>query len=179
MGPILTFAGGGEEPYDAVVIAAHADEALSLLADPSPEETTALAPWSYNRNRVILHTDISFLPENPRARASWNYVRERNVAPDAPVTLTYHMNRLQNLKTQEDYCVTLNPLRPIPPERVVGEFLYTHPMYTAEAVAAQPLLPGLNGQRHTFFCGSYFGYGFHEDALRSGLEVAKGFGIAP
>lgn len=177
-GPVLTFAGGGEETYDAVVIAAHADEALGLLADPSPEETATLAPWSYNRNRVVLHTDISFLPENPRARASWNYVREWNVAPDAPVTLTYHMNRLQDLKTQEDYCVTLNPLRPIPPERVIGEFLYTHPMYTPKAVAAQPLLPSLNGRHRTFFCGSYFGYGFHEDALRSAVQVAEKFKIS-
>jgi predicted NAD/FAD-binding protein len=174
---VLTFADGREEGFDQVVVATHADEALSLLADPSPEETASLSPWSYNRNRVVLHTDASFLPENPRARASWNYVRERDVSTDAPVTLTYHMNLLQDLKTQKEYCVTLNPLRTIPREHVIREFLYTHPTYTAAALAVQPSLPSLNGRRRTFFCGSYFGYGFHEDALRSATQVAERFGI--
>jgi predicted NAD/FAD-binding protein len=148
-----------------------------MLADPSPEETTCLSPWSYNRNTTVLHTDASYIPENPRARASWNYLREKDASPETPVMLTYHMNRLQGLRTQSDYCVTLNPLRPLETSGIVRELVYHHPMYTAEAVATQQSLPDLNGQRHTFFCGSYFGYGFHEDALRSGVKVAEAFGI--
>ena len=176
-GPVLTFVDGEEECYDEVVIATHADEALGLLSDPSPDETACLSPWSYNRNTTVLHTDASFIPENPRAWASWNYLREKDASPEAPVVLTYHMNRLQGLRTESDYCVTLNPLRPVAPGRIIRELLYTHPIYTAEAVATQRTLPGLNGRRHTFFCGSYFGYGFHEDALRSGVKVAEAFGI--
>jgi predicted NAD/FAD-binding protein len=176
-GAVLTFAGGVEETFEKVIIAAHADEALGLLADPSPEETACLSPWSYNRNVVVLHTDASFLPENPRARASWNYLREKDASLEAPVMLTYHMNRLQGLRTKKEYCLTLNPLRPVERSRIIRELVYRHPMYTAEAVATQRSLPSLNGCRHTFFCGSYFGYGFHEDALRSGVEVAEAFGI--
>jgi uncharacterized protein len=176
-GAVLTFAAGAEEICDKVVITAHADEALGLLSDPSPEETAALSPWSYNLNALILHTDKSFLPENPRARASWNYLRERDVSSGAPVTLTYHMNLLQGRRTEYEYRVTLNPVHPIERELIIRGLVYTHPMYTAEALAAQLLLPGLNGRRHTFFCGSYLGYGFHEDALRSGVKVAEAFGI--
>jgi predicted NAD/FAD-binding protein len=176
-GPVLTFADGEDDSYDAVVIATHADEALGLLSDPSPEETSCLAPWSYNRNVTVLHTDASFIPDNPRARASWNYLREKDASREAPVMLTYHMNRLQGLRTAEDYCVTLNPGRAAERNRIIRELVYHHPMYTAEAVATQQSLQGLNGQRHTYFCGSYFGYGFHEDALRSGVQVAEAFGI--
>jgi predicted NAD/FAD-binding protein len=177
-GAVLNFADGGEEAFEKVVIAAHADEALELLADPSPEETDALSPWSYNRNTVVLHTDVSFLPQNPLARASWNYIRENEASPEAPVMLTYHMNRLQGLRTANEYCVTLNPVRPVERGCVIRELVYRHPMYTAEAVAAQPSLPLLNGGRHTFFCGSYFGFGFHEDALRSAVRVAEQFGVS-
>jgi uncharacterized protein len=177
-GAVLAFAGGMEESFDKVVIAAHADEALSLLEDPSPEEKACLSPWSYNRNTVVLHTDASFLPENPRAQASWNYLREKDASPGTPVMLTYHMNQLEGLKTASQYCVTLNPLRPVERGRIIRELVYHHPMYTAVAVATQRSLPALNGRRHTFFCGSYFGYGFHEDALRSGLQVAEIFGIS-
>lgn len=176
-GAVLIFAGGQEETFDKVVIAAHADEALGLLADPSSEETAGLSPWSYSRNTVVLHTDASFLPENPRARASWNCLREKDASPGAPVMLTYHMNRLQGLRTDSEYCVTLNPVRPVDPSRIIRKLVYRHPMYTAQAVATQRSLPVLNGLRHTYFCGSYFGYGFHEDALRSGVKVAEAFGI--
>jgi len=176
-GPVLTFVDGEEECYDEVVIATHADEALRLLSDPTPEETACLSPWSYNRNTAVLHTDASFIPENFRARASWNYLREKDASREAPVTLTYYMNRLQGLRAAEDYCVTLNPRRPVERSRIIRELVYHHPMYTAEAVAMQQSLPGLNGRQHTFFCGSYFGYGFHEDALRSGVQVAEAFGI--
>jgi uncharacterized protein len=176
-GAVLAFADGAEETFDKVVLAAHADEAFGQLADPSPEETACLSPWTYNRNTTVLHTDASFIPKNPRARASWNYLREKDASSEAPVMLTYDMNRLQGLRTESEYCVTLNPLRSVQTSRIIRELVYHHPMYTAEAIATQQSLPGLNGQRHTFFCGSYFGYGFHEDALRSGVKVAEAFGI--
>jgi predicted NAD/FAD-binding protein len=176
-GPVITLHDGSEEQFDCVIIAAHADEAYTMLADPTQEEILLLSPWKYTHNYTVLHTDISLLPPNRRAWASWNYLRERNVEEKSPVTVTYHMNRLQNLKTVRNYCVTLNPVKPIPREHIVREMEYTHPMYTFDALETQRNLPNFNGQKNTYFCGSYFGYGFHEDAVRSAVEVTKKFGI--
>lgn len=176
-GVVLTLPDGSEEHFDRVVIAAHADEALRLLSDPSPEETRLLSPWTYSLNRTVLHRDISFLLPNQRAWASWNYIREADSKDDDPVSLTYDMTRLQCLQTQQRYCVTLNPRRPIGAGHTIREIMYTHPVYTFEAIATQSELDRLNGERHTFFCGSYFGHGFHEDAARSACRVAALFGI--
>ena len=176
-GVLITLQNGTENQFDRAVVAAHADEAYALLSDPSDEETRLLSPWTYTENHTVLHTDISLLPPNRRAWASWNYMRDRDIQSGSPVTVTYDMNRLQNLKTEKIYCVTLNPVRPIPNEHVIREFLYTHPTYTFEALKKQKELPTLNGKRHTCFCGSYFGYGFHEDAVRSAVRVAEKFGI--
>lgn len=176
-GAILRFSGGGERRFDRVVLAAHADESLRLLADPSPEERSLLGAWRYSKNRTVLHTDAAVLPPNPRAWASWNYCRELGANGDRLV-LTYDMNNLQGLRARERYCVTLNRARPIPENRIIREFLYTHPMYTVDSLAAQATLPSLNGRRNSYFCGSYFGYGFHEDAVRSANEVAKCFGLS-
>jgi len=176
-GPVVRLEDGREEPYDRVVIAAHANEAYRMLADPSPDETRLLSPWQYANNHTVLHTDISLLPPNRRAWASWNYVRERDVESESPVTVTYHMNRLQSLKTENNYCVTLNPVTPIPGEYIIREIEYTHPMFTFDALKTQQDLPVLNGQNNTSFCGSYFGYGFHEDAVRSAVKMAEQFGI--
>lgn len=176
-GPVITLHDGSEEQFDCVIIAAHADEAYTMLADPTQEEILLLSPWKYTHNYTVLHTDISLLPPNRRAWASWNYLRERNVEEKSPVTVTYHMNRLQNLKTVRNYCVTLNPVKPIPREHIVREMEYTHPMYTFDALETQRNLPNFNGQKNTYFCGSYFGYGFHEDAVRSAVQVTKKFGI--
>lgn len=173
----LNFQDGTHETADRVVIAAHADEALSMLGDPSPDERRLLSPWRYSRNRVFLHTDSSFLPPVIKARGSWNYIREDRTDPKAPITLTYDMNRLQNLKTKNSYCVTLNPKKKIPERFIVKEMEYTHPEYTFQSLATQPELKNLNGKRNTCFCGSYFGYGFHEDAVRSASAVAELFGI--
>jgi predicted NAD/FAD-binding protein len=176
-GPVVTLNNGDEERFDRVVIAAHADEAYAMLADPSEEEARLLSPWRYTKNHTVLHTDISLLPPNRRAWASWNYLRDRDIESGSPVTVTYDMNRLQNLEAEKVYCVTLNPVKPIPRKHIIRELEYTHPTYTFEALKTQSELPKLNGQRNTFFCGSYFGYGFHEDAVRSAVRVAEKFGI--
>jgi len=166
----------GTERFDRVVIATHADQALRLLEDPSHDESRLLGAWTYSRNHAVLHTDTGLLPPYRRAWASWNYA-----APEArratPVHVTYYMNRLQQLRTRRDYCVTLNADGAIRDEHVLREMVYRHPVYDRAAMASQPGLKRLGGHRHTYFCGSYFGHGFHEDAVRSGLEVARAFGL--
>ncbi len=164
--------------FDAAVLAAHADESLRMLADPSADERRLLGAWRYLPNHTVLHSDESLMPPIRRAWASWNYRRHGGLDAASPVTLTYHMNRLQGLRAARPYFVTLNSPRPPRPESVVREMRYTHPLYTFDAMATQEALPLLNGVNRTFFCGSYFGNGFHEDAVRSGAAVAEHFGIA-
>ncbi|MBD3265560.1 NADP transhydrogenase subunit alpha, partial [bacterium] len=165
-GTILTF--------DKVIIATHADEALKLFERPSAEEQELLGAWRYNNNYTILHSDASVMPPNRRAWASWNYYRHDD---QNQLAVTYHMNRLQGLQTSRDYFVTLNSPLPIEPARIIKEIHYTHPMYTFDAIKTQNRLPELNGKQNTFFCGSYFGFGFHEDAVKSGVAVAKSLGM--
>ncbi len=170
---------GGDSPvFDAVVLAAHADEALAMLADPGPRESALLGAWEYSRNRVVLHTDGNFLPPVKRARASWNYLRFAGSTGDDPACLTYYMNRLQGIRGAVDYLVTLNPPREIRKEKIIAEFLYDHPVYTPAAVATQKELPGLNGTGNVYFCGSYFNNGFHEDAVTAAVEAARHFGCS-
>lgn len=175
-GGVVTTRDGRRDFFDRVVVATHADEALELLEDPSPEERQLFSPWRYVPNRAILHTDTALLPSQPRARASWNYIRGVETGQGPPTTVTYLMNRLQHLKTRNTWCVTLNPPREISREAIHREVLYHHPLFTFDSVATQKGLQGLNGKRQTFFCGSYFGYGFHEDAVRSAVDVAKALG---
>jgi predicted NAD/FAD-binding protein len=176
-GKVKVHLAGSEGIFDCAVIAAHADEAFEILADPSPEEQKLLSPWQYTKNKTILHRDASYLPPIARARASWNYIREDQLSGQAPMTMTYYMNLLQDLKTRHDYCVTLNPARRIDASAVVGEYDYTHPQYTFKSMQTQAALDTLNGCRNTYFCGSYFKYGFHEDAVASAVNVAAKFGI--
>jgi len=174
---IVTPKVGTPETFDRVVIATHADQALALLADPSPEEQRLLGPWHYQDNHVILHTDASVLPPKRRAWASWNYAREDGADGTAPVSVTYDMNRLQGLQTEAQYCVSLNRRGEIPTRANVRDLRYDHPIYTFESMGTQGELSGLNGLGRTYFCGSYFGYGFHEDAVRSAVQVGQAFGI--
>lgn len=174
---VVRTAGGDDQIFDRVVIAAHADEALAMLADPTTDEKRLLSPWRYSRNRTVLHTDESLMPPVKRAWASWNYIRESYSKDDAPVTVTYHMNRLQRLRTARQYFVSLNPGRPIQKSAIIAEFGYTHPTYSFDAFASQRELPALNSHGKRYFCGSYFGYGFHEDGVVSAVAVAKHFGI--
>lgn len=165
--------------FDRVVMAAHADESLAMLEDATPDERRLLGAWSYSRNETILHTDVSLMPPLRRAWASWNYrlERVRRAGGPRPLSMTYHMNRLQSLRTREQYCVTLNTARRIADRRILRTINYTHPLYTAEAVATQEELPRLNGVNGTYFCGNYHRFGFHEDAVWSAVRVARLFGI--
>ncbi len=169
--------GNREERFDKAVVAAHADEALMLLEDPSDEERRLLGAWRYQDNHTVLHSDVTVLPPNRRAWASWNYVAEKDAPPGGKTSLTYYMNRLQGLTTQKTYCVTLN--RSVPPreEETIREFFYHHPTYSLASVKSQSELPRLNGVRNTYFCGSYFGYGFHEDAVKAGVAVGRSLGV--
>jgi len=174
--PLVKLSDGSESSFDKVVLAAHADESLRLLGDVYPEEQDLLGAWAYSVNKTILHTDESFLPPLRRAWA-WNYRREIGEQGTEPVSVTYDMNHLQGFSASKRYLVTLNPRREIPQGQILRSFNYTHPVYSPRSVATQQGLRGLNGARDTYFCGSYFGYGFHEDAVASAVGVARQFGI--
>jgi len=162
--------GYGVERFDRVVIATHADQALALLEDPTPEERRVLGGFSYTTNEAVLHTDARFLPRTQAARASWNYRLEEDGRP----TITYHLNRLQALEAERDYCLTLN--EDVPEEHVLQRFTYEHPLYTVATLRAQADLPRLAGGG-THYAGAYFGNGFHEDGLASGVAVARALGV--
>jgi predicted NAD/FAD-binding protein len=156
--------------FERVVVATHADEALALLEDPSPAEREILGAFSYTRNAAVLHTDSSVLPRARAAHASWNY----RVDGDERPTVTYYLNRLQRLATETPYLVSLN--QEIRDEYAIARFLYTHPRFDTAAIRAQRRLGELSGQRHTEFAGAYFGNGFHEDGLASGVHAAAALG---
>lgn len=176
-GRVRVFTDTGEEEFDAVVIASHADEALQMLSDPTPREAALLSRWRYTSNRTVLHTDENCLPQLERARASWNYIREADQHKTPVLTMTYYMNLLQRLPGRTHFCVSLNPGREIDKSRVKEEMIYTHPLFTADALAAQPGLQALNGNNNTYYCGSYHRYGFHEDAVMSAVAVGEKFGL--
>ena len=171
----------GERPamhFDEVVFATHGDQALPLLDEPTVQEKEVLGAFQTSRNDVALHTDENLLPEREAARASWNYLLhmdERNGS--SPVTMTYHMNRLQPLGVKENYCVTLNATAQIRPEKVIRKFVYHHPLYTMAAIAAQKRWSEISGVKRTHYCGAYWIYGFHEDGVNSALRIVNSQGI--
>lgn len=166
---------GEPERFDHVVIAAHADQALRLLADPTERERELLGAFPYQRNDVTLHTDRALLPRRRRAWASWNYhLLERE--PGRP-TVTYHMNRLQSLRADRELLVTLNRDDAVRPQHVLGRFRYDHPVFTPAGVAAQRRRHELDGVERTSYCGAYWGWGFHEDGVVSALRVCERFGL--
>jgi predicted NAD/FAD-binding protein len=167
---------GSLECFDKVVIATHADTALSLLADPTAAEQTVLGAFRYSRNDTVLHTDTSLLPDSPRARAAWNYRMPRCSSSAADVVVSYDMNRLQQLPTRTPYVVSLNAGEAIAADSVVDRMAYEHPIYDLDAVAAQHRLPELADGR-TAYAGSYHGWGFHEDGCRSGVDAARSLGV--
>ena len=165
----------GSERFDEVVLACHSDQALSMLADADGLERATLGAIRYHNNRAVLHTDSSVLPQRPRAWAAWNYERAADRRDeDAGVCLHYLINRLQPLPWKAPVIVSLNPLRPVRAEAVLGQWDYAHPAFDRAAVRAQGLLPTLQGRSHVWFCGAWTRYGFHEDGLVSGLAVVDG-----
>jgi len=170
----LRLRNGETADFDAVVFATHSDQALRLLADPTDDEREILAAIPYQRNDVVLHTDTSLLPRDRRAWASWNY----HILKDDPgaVAVTYNMNILQGLDAPEQFCVTLNRPDVVDPRRVLRKITYHHPVLTTAGIAAQRRVREINGRNRTYFCGAYWGYGFHEDGVRSGLAVGECFG---
>jgi predicted NAD/FAD-binding protein len=167
-------AGGARESFDAVVIAAHSDQALALLTDPSEAERGILGSIPYQENRTVLHTDSSILPRRKAAWAAWNYlVPERD---SGGVALTYDMNILQNIAAPVEFCVSLNLEERLDPAKVLRRMVYRHPTYSPESLAARRRLSEINGVNRTYYAGAYWGYGFHEDGVNSALEVCRHFG---
>ena len=176
-GVAVTDAIGDTARFDAVVIATHADQALAMLDDPSDEEVELLGAWDYSANAAVLHDDPGLLPRTRAARASWNYLLDDCTDPGSSVSLTYDMNRLQNLHGPNDWLVTLNPSTPPSADRVLWRGTYHHPTYTRASVATQARLDELNGRRHTFYAGAHHRYGFHEDGLWSAVRAARHLGV--
>jgi predicted NAD/FAD-binding protein len=172
----LATADGALRRFDRVILACHSDQALRLLADPSGRERWLLGSVRYQRNEALLHTDATAMPRRRRAWASWNYRVPH--ARRGRALVTYHMNRLQGLRSSEPLFVTLNGEDRIDPARVLGRFAYHHPVFDAEALTAQRHHGVLDGQNRTHYCGAWWGWGFHEDGVQSALAVCRRFGAS-
>ncbi|KAF2775614.1 FAD-dependent oxidoreductase [Streptomyces sp. OM5714] len=172
----VTAADGTTDTYDHLVLAVHPDQALELLADPTPDEKEVLGAFRYSRNATLLHTDTALLPCSRGARSSWNYLMPACDAGADRVRVSYDMNRLQRLDAADTYVVTLGGEDRVDPGRVLARMTYEHPVYTPESVAAQRRLPELRTPV-TAYAGAYHGWGFHEDGCRSGVEAAAALGV--
>jgi predicted NAD/FAD-binding protein len=171
---VTVFTDGGSQRFDKLVLATHSDQTLALLRQPTPLELQTLGAIRYQPNRAVLHTDASVLPAQRRAWAAWNYERAHDSAKESSrVCLHYLINKLQPIPFEQPVVVSLNPVQPIAQEHVLGDFTYTHPVFDLAALQAQGDMPRLQGQQHTYFCGAWMGYGFHEDGLKAGLGVAR------
>jgi predicted NAD/FAD-binding protein len=171
---VVTAAGCEPERFDHVVLATHSDQALGLLGDATATEHELLRSIPYQPNEAVLHTDVRLLPRRRRAWASWNY--HLLDEPPGRTTVTYHMNRLQSLRAEREFCVTLNRTPEIDPARVIETISYAHPVFNAAGIEAQRRVGEISGRERTHFCGAYWGWGFHEDGVRSALRVAAKFG---
>jgi uncharacterized protein len=165
---------GESEDFDTVVLAAHADQSLAMLADASEVERDILGAFAYQRNLTVLHVDPSVLPRCRRAWASWNYRIPQEEGQ--PVALTYNLNRLQGHSSPDPICVTLNDVSSIDTAKILRQIEYHHPVYNREALAAQKRCHEINGKNRTYYCGAYWGHGFHEDGVNSALAVGQLFG---
>ncbi|CAH1669535.1 NAD(P)/FAD-dependent oxidoreductase [Chelatococcus asaccharovorans] len=166
---------GHPRHFDQVVIATHADQALQLLGDPSSEEQRLLGSFDYISNEAVLHSDKHLMPRRPRVWSSWNYMTSGD-GDGRKLAVTYWMNRLQNMRSEQPLFVTLNPHREIAQSAILKQMRYSHPRFDVRAMDAQQQLWSLQGSRNTWFCGAYFGAGFHEDGLQAGLAVAEALG---
>ena len=172
---VHVFTASGSEDFDGVVLACHADQALSLLVQPSPQEQALLGAIRYHPNKAVLHTDTSVMPKKKLAWAAWNYERATDLGLESSrVCLHYWINRLQPLPFSQDVVVSLNPVRAIDPSKVLGEYDYAHPVFDLAAIEAQSQLPRLQGQQNTWYAGAWMGYGFHEDGFKAGRDAALG-----
>jgi predicted NAD/FAD-binding protein len=165
----------GAEYFDEVVMACHSDQALALLTDATAREQSILGAMPYQANETVLHTDARLLPARRKAWAAWNAWLPRN--PDEPCTVSYCMSLLQNIESPEPFVVTLNRSDAIDPDKVLARMQYHHPVYSRGSVAAQARKNEIQGQRHTWFAGAYWGWGFHEDGMRSAVEVAEALDV--
>src|SRR5271166_2864499 len=170
----VTARGCEPERFDALVMATHSDQALAMLADPSERERELLGAIPYQRNEAALHTDRSLLPRRRRAWASWNY--HLDAAVPGRCTVTYHMNRLQSLRAEREFCVTLNRTAAIDPDQIIRTMRYAHPVYTPAGMTAQSRHHEISAHNRTHYCGAYWGWGFHEDGVKSALRVAREIG---
>ena len=157
--------------YDHVVFASHADDTLKLIETPTDNEKKILSNFKYKKNIAYLHNDISFMPKRENAWSSWNSILDNNNLN--AVCITYWLNKLQNLKTNDNYFLTLNPISNIDENKIIKKVYFTHPLFDAKTIQAQKNLDELQGENNSWFCGSYFGYGFHEDGLKSALNMVK------
>ena len=173
---VVCLVNGEELVFDKVVCATHANQTCHMIEDITKEEKKILEPWEYSKNRTVLHTDTSIMPPTKSAWACWNYIKNRDSKDEDDVSVTYYMNRLQGLKTDNDYLVTLNPINEIPKDKIIYETEYTHPKFTHLSISTQEKIPDVNGSNNLYFCGSYCRYGFHEDAVLSAVNVAKKLG---
>ena len=176
-GGVSVTSNGQTERFDKVVLASHSDQSLAMLSDATSAEVDALSAIRYQPNRAFLHTDTSVLPQQRRAWAAWNYERAAPAQSarreETRVCLHYLINLLQPVPFAQPVVVSLNPLREIEARHVHGVFDYAHPVFDLAAIRAQNLMPALQGRQHTYFCGAWMGYGFHEDGLKSGLDVLQ------
>ena len=162
------------EHFDKVVLATHSDQSLALLQGASSAERKTLGAIRYQANRAVLHTDSAVLPQKKIAWAAWNYERAAGIDRESSgVCLHYLLNMLQPLPFAQPLLVSLNPVRDIARTHVMGEYDYMHPVFDGAAIQAQRLLPALQGRQHSYFCGAWTGYGFHEDGLKSGMNAAR------
>lgn len=169
----ITLEDGQQHKVDQVVIATHADEALSLLADTTAKEQSVLSAFQYQENDTYLHTDSNLMPSHPKVWSCWNYLARQSGGTTPSVSVSYWMNALQGLDPAQNYFVSLNPIHQIDPDKIIRRIHYMHPVFDHQTMAAQQQLHQLQGQNRTWFAGSYFGYGFHEDALSSAVSIAK------
>jgi predicted NAD/FAD-binding protein len=172
---IVTDTKGRSEHFDHIVMASHADQTLNALADPSPRERKLLGSFRYSRNLAVLHSDDGFMPKRRSVWSSWNYIGSRGDVGDT-VHVTYWMNRLQNIASKTPLFVSLNPPRPPRARTLLHSEIYDHPIFDTKSMSAQRQLWLLQGERNTWYCGAYFGSGFHEDGIQAGLAVAEQLG---
>ena len=172
-------ANGETETYDQIVLAAHSDQSLAMLSDASEQEQNILSAIRYLPNDVYLHRDLKLMPKRPSVWSAWNYISQDKNGRDAVMSVSYWMNRLQNIDYSKPVFVTLNPPVPPAPDMTFGHYVYDHPQFDGAALDAQKRLPTIQGVNRTWYCGAWCGYGFHEDGLQSALKICAQISAMP